>query len=61
MAERLSQTGEVVPAVAHGMIFEDELGGHRGSEAEGKRSGAIEFLVAEGSDCISRFSAVMEE
>ena len=44
VAERLSKPREVMPAMANGMIFEDELGRHGSAEAEGKGSSAIEFL-----------------
>jgi hypothetical protein len=43
------------------VILKDELSGHGSTEAEGKGSGAIEFLIAEGANCIRGFPAVFEQ
>src|SRR4051812_5902431 len=61
MAEFSAKSCKVVPAVTDGMIFKDKLCSHGSSEAKREWRGPIQFLVAEGADCVGCFPAVFEQ
>ena len=61
MSEHLAKSREVVPAVAHCVIFEYKLGSHWSAKAQRERRGAIEFLICESANRVGCFPAVLEQ
>jgi hypothetical protein len=61
MAKCLSQSSEVMPTVANGVILQYELRCHRGTEAERKRRGAIQLIVTEGTYRVGCLFAVFSQ
>lgn len=53
-AERRPDPGQVVVAVAHGMILKHELAGKRSVAIERHWRGAIQFLIAQRANCRGR-------
>ena len=51
----------MVPTVPNRVIFDDELRGDRGTEAQGERRRPIQLFIAEGANRFSRLPAILSQ